>query len=134
MDYSFSKEEEAFRQEVRSFLARELPSGWPPFLQGIGLPLGADGFLVETKLFREMQLKLGKQGWLGMTWPKKYGGQEAAPMKELILLGKGHAPINILFPLIEKISASVQVFLWNDGGYLLYKAAFQDPSNLNQLH
>jgi len=28
MDYRFTPEEEAFRQEVRSFLRAELPEGW----------------------------------------------------------------------------------------------------------
>ena len=28
MEFSFSPEEEAFRQELRGFLKRELPEGW----------------------------------------------------------------------------------------------------------
>lgn len=65
MDFGFSKEEEAFRREVREFLRREVTPevreeadsgiGWGPHIW-------------------ELVRKLGARGLLTPTWPKEYGG------------------------------------------------------------
>ena len=34
---------------------------------------------------REFSQKLGQQGWIGLTWPKQYGGQERSYLDRLIL-------------------------------------------------
>ncbi len=57
-------EAEALRREVREFIAREMPADyWPnsDFNQG------------HSPAFSQ---KLGARGWIGMTWPKQYGGGE----------------------------------------------------------
>ncbi|MDE0179226.1 MAG: acyl-CoA dehydrogenase family protein, partial [Gammaproteobacteria bacterium] len=57
-------EAEALRAEVRNFVARELPSGyWPnsDFNEG------------HSPAFSR---RLGERGWIGMTWPKRFGGGE----------------------------------------------------------
>jgi alkylation response protein AidB-like acyl-CoA dehydrogenase len=80
MDFVFSPEEEAFRQEIRAFCRAELPSNWgsgayndredsPP-------DLGATS--------RAFQRKLADKGWLTLAWPKEYGGLGAGPMKQLV--------------------------------------------------
>jgi alkylation response protein AidB-like acyl-CoA dehydrogenase len=56
---------EALRQEVRAFIAEELATGyWQPN-SDFGSHRGAD-----------FSKRLGAKGWIGMTWPKKYGGGE----------------------------------------------------------
>src|ERR1700733_7544219 len=67
MDLSFSPEEEAFRSEVRAFIAdakTKLP-------QSLGAPESAtrtkEDYLAWHKL-------LYKQGWIAPLWPKEYGG------------------------------------------------------------
>jgi alkylation response protein AidB-like acyl-CoA dehydrogenase len=32
--------------------------------------------IVDTPKRRAFMRKLGDRGWLGMTWPEKYGGQD----------------------------------------------------------
>ena len=57
-------EAEVLRADVRDFLAREWPSDyWPnsDFNEGHS---------------PEFSRKLGARGWIGMTWPKRYGGGE----------------------------------------------------------
>ncbi len=57
-------EAEALRAEVRDFVARELPPDyWPnsDFNEGHS---------------PDFSRKLGKRGWIGMTWPKRFGGSE----------------------------------------------------------
>jgi alkylation response protein AidB-like acyl-CoA dehydrogenase len=56
---------EALRAEVRAFIADELAAGrWVPN-SDFGSHRAAD-----------FSRRLGARGWIGMTWPKKYGGGE----------------------------------------------------------
>jgi len=82
MDFRFSEEEEAFRKEVHDFLSEALPPDW------LGVdPDGHHEQAVEElhQFDLEMRHKLAGRGWLGLIWPKEYGGQEAPLMKQLIL-------------------------------------------------
>lgn len=59
-------ETRALREEVRAFIAEEVAAG--TFQPAKGL----DG----ESFNREFSRKVGARGWIGMTWPKKYGGHE----------------------------------------------------------
>ncbi len=78
MDFRFTKDEEAFRQEVRQFLKDVPPENFP--LQMIDDGHGTGGWSYEYT--RE----LGKKGWLSRTWPKEYGGLGRSIIDRLILL------------------------------------------------
>jgi len=93
MDFTFTPEEEAFRQEVRQWLKKEIPPRW--------IELDA-GLWEETEeswaLSREFQRKLGRKGWLAPAYPKEYGGSEMSHMRRLILaeeLNYNRAPVSI---------------------------------------
>jgi alkylation response protein AidB-like acyl-CoA dehydrogenase len=65
----------ALREEVRAFLAVEL-AGMTP-LQKARSWMGFDaGF----------SRKLGARGWIGMVWPKKYGGHERTALERYVVL------------------------------------------------
>jgi len=82
MDFRFTEEEEAFRKEVIAFLKQELPPDW----RGVDPDMYEDDAVEEVhQLSLKLQRKLGAKGWLGMEWPKKYGGQEAPLMMQVIL-------------------------------------------------
>ncbi len=82
MDFRFTDEEEAFRKEVRAFLEKELPSDWP----GVDPDMyHEDAFDHIHEVSMETQKKFAAKGWLGLTWPKKYGGQEQPLWKQMIL-------------------------------------------------
>jgi alkylation response protein AidB-like acyl-CoA dehydrogenase len=68
MDFRFSEEQERLRQEVREFLEQELP-GWAD-----GAPDGLAALIPGYMYFPEFERKLGARGWLGLSWPKEYGG------------------------------------------------------------
>ena len=79
MDFRFSPEEEAFRQELRRFLDRELPAAWDgrdPFGEGDG----EEGWRFQ----RQFVSKLARRRWLAMAWPTEYGGLGATHMRQLI--------------------------------------------------
>lgn len=61
-----SKAAEAVRVEVREFVAEEIAAG--TFTPSVDTWLGG----VDAAFSR----KLGERGWLGMTWPRRYGGHE----------------------------------------------------------
>jgi len=81
MEFRFSPEEEAFRQEVREFLRRE----WSEDAAegGAESPLGYGGGRGLDEI-RRFQKKLAQKGWLTLAWPKEYGGMGASVMKQVI--------------------------------------------------
>ena len=79
MDFEFSSEEKAFSVEVERFL----DANYDPEV----MDLTKENFsqLVDTPKRRAFMKKLSQRGWLGMTWPKQYGGQEKKGVYEYIL-------------------------------------------------
>ena len=93
MDFTFTKEQEAFREEVRGWLKKEIPPRWIELDPGLW---------EETEeswaLSREFQRKLGQKGWLAPAYPTEYGGLDMSHMQRLILseeLNYNRAPISI---------------------------------------
>lgn len=77
MDFKFTEQQEAWRQEVRGFLKRNPPENFPIQCPDDGFGCGAWS--------DEFGRLLGSQGWLTLAWPKKYGGKERPLMDVLIL-------------------------------------------------
>ena len=65
-------EAQKLRQKVRTFLAEEIQNG-------TFQPHSGTGFN------REFSQKVGQQGWIGMTWPKKYGGKEMSQFERFVV-------------------------------------------------
>ena len=80
MNFAFTKEEEAFRQEILAFLRQELPPGW------IGATYYEDELEEEDiwAMGRKMAPKLGQKGWLAMAWPRDYGGQARSHIEQTL--------------------------------------------------
>jgi len=75
MDFGFTEEQNKFRQEVRHFLEEEIKKGyWEPacdaWIQGFD---------------PEFSKRVAQRGWIGLTWPKEYGGQGLSYVDRLIL-------------------------------------------------
>lgn len=66
---------EALREEVRAFLADELATRTP-----LARADSWNGF------DRDFSRKLGQRGWLGMTWPKQYGGHERSAFERYVVV------------------------------------------------
>jgi alkylation response protein AidB-like acyl-CoA dehydrogenase len=67
-------EAEALRREVRAFVAEERASGHLPPPTRIGL-----GYSVETTK------RIAARGWIGLTWPKEYGGGERSALERYVM-------------------------------------------------
>src|SRR6202049_2287035 len=65
---------EALRGEVRGFIAGELAGGlWVP---------NSDFGSHRSAAFSR---RLGARGWIGMTWPKRYGGGERSTLERYVV-------------------------------------------------
>src|SRR5436853_2814406 len=95
MDFSLTPEQQAFRQTVRAWLRDHIPSEWK-HVGSSELPR------VEAyELLREWQRRLYDAGFVGLTWPKEYGGHGLTFMEELIVheemaLAKAPPILNVL--------------------------------------
>ncbi len=89
MDFDFTPEEQAFADEVENWLVENHdPVVMDPTRENFTQ-------LADTPERRAFMKKLAAQGWLGMSWPKEYGGQEIEGVYEYILneaLAKHSAP------------------------------------------
>lgn len=65
---------EILRSEVRAFIARERAEGNLPPPEKLGI-----GFNVETTK------RIAAQGWIGLTWPKQYGGGERTALERYVM-------------------------------------------------
>ena len=74
MNLDFTPEENAFRAEVRAFIAEN----YPPELraaQDAGRPLTKAEYLMWHKV-------LAKKGWVAPSWPKALGGTDWTPTQK----------------------------------------------------
>ena len=79
MDFDFSPEEQAFADEVEQWLVENHdPVVMDPTRENFAQ-------LADTPERRAFMKKLAAKGWLGMSWPKEYGGQEIEGIYEFIL-------------------------------------------------
>jgi alkylation response protein AidB-like acyl-CoA dehydrogenase len=88
MDFSLSPQEEAFRKELRDWLDANTPElrqrmrRQGPMMMGGGEPGGPGG---EGQDFsRWWHKKLYDAGYVGIAWPKEYGGRGATLMEQVI--------------------------------------------------
>src|SRR6202162_5221159 len=81
---------EALRQDVRAFLAAEVAAGtFDPDRPGHG-----------DSHDRAFSRRIGARGWIGMTWPKKYGGHERSFLERYVVTEEfrvANAPVRLHF-------------------------------------
>jgi alkylation response protein AidB-like acyl-CoA dehydrogenase len=80
MDLRHRPEDEAFRDEVRSWLNERLVGEYAD-LGGAGRP-GREHEGIEVR--QAWERELGKAGWIGLGWPAEYGGRDATLLQQVI--------------------------------------------------
>jgi alkylation response protein AidB-like acyl-CoA dehydrogenase len=91
VEFGFTAEEQAFREDVRRFVAEHPPERYP--LDGMDAGYGSGAHS------RAFMAELGARGWLAMTWPRAFGGEERPMFFKLVLfeeLAKVGAPFGPL--------------------------------------
>ncbi len=75
MRFRLTADQARLRDEVRAFVAAELPAE--------GRAVREDGWVVGFS--RRFSRKLGERGWIGVTWPRPYGGRERSAVDRLVI-------------------------------------------------
>jgi 3-oxocholest-4-en-26-oyl-CoA dehydrogenase alpha subunit len=79
MDFDFTSEQRAFLAEVEAFLdAAEDPEVFDLTRENMAQ-------IVDTPARRAFMAQLAEHGWLGITWPKEWGGKEDDGVYEYLL-------------------------------------------------
>ncbi len=113
MDLSFTPEEEAFRDEVRTFLAEKVP---PRVAETI-----RDGKRPSKVDMVEWHAILNERGWLASHWPERYGGPGWSVIERFIFdheAAIANAPrivpfgVNMLGPVLLQYGSEEQKAHW----------------------
>ena len=121
MDFAFTPEQEALRQELREYFTAMMT---PEVEAG----LAETGW--EGPLYKELVHQIGRDGWLGVGWPTEYGGQGRTPVEQLIFFDevqRANAPVPML--AINTVGPTIMRF-----GSDEQKARFLPPILAGELH
>ncbi len=109
MDLNYSPEEEAFRAEVKAFLAEKLPPELAAKVKG--------GKRLTKADHQRWQRALSERGWLAQSWPREHGGAAFTAVQKHIFdeeAAAAGAPIIVPFgvsmvaPVIMKFGTDAQ--------------------------
>ncbi|MCB2060845.1 MAG: acyl-CoA dehydrogenase family protein [Novosphingobium sp.] len=112
MDFDWTTEQQAFRQSLKDFLAKNLPEDWEKFSEhGPASP-------ALTRFAREFCGKLADNGMLFPHWPKEIGGEGLGPWEQQILAeemwiageprGGQYMNVNWIGPTLERYGTEEQ--------------------------
>ena len=82
MNFTFTEEQQKFREEIRSFCERE--------------PYGEIDARVASDFSPEFYRKVAAKGWIGLVFPKEYGGQGRGGIEQTIFgeeMGSHRGPV-----------------------------------------
>jgi len=78
MEIQLTSEQRAFRAELRDYFAKMMIG---ELARELAAPGTSEGGGPE---FRKAMRQMGRDGFLGLSWPKEYGGQERTPIEQFI--------------------------------------------------
>jgi alkylation response protein AidB-like acyl-CoA dehydrogenase len=92
MQFALTPEQQQLDKDVREYLKRTMPPGledeWETNFEGDG-PIN-----------RQYLRQLGADGWLGIGWPKEYGGQNRSPIDQYIFYDIAYGYHGIRVPMM----------------------------------
>ncbi len=113
MDFDFTPEQETFRKEVRLWLEQNLPDD----LRGRGFA-ASRAEPEEVARLRAWQKTMYEAGYVGMDWPREFGGRGASLVEQIILyqeMARAESPqlvnrggLSMLGPTLMKYGAPAQ--------------------------
>jgi alkylation response protein AidB-like acyl-CoA dehydrogenase len=78
MHIALSPEQEALRAELREYFAALVT---PEIRNALSMSSGEFG---DAEVYKSIIRQIGHDGWLGIGWPKEYGGQDRSMVDQLI--------------------------------------------------
>jgi alkylation response protein AidB-like acyl-CoA dehydrogenase len=107
----FTAAEEAFRDELRAWLVVHVPRESPP-----------EDDVERRRFQRAWQRELAAGGWVGIQWPREYGGRAAGLHEQIIFtqeMARARAPeildavsVNIVGPTLIRFGTPAQRARW----------------------
>jgi alkylation response protein AidB-like acyl-CoA dehydrogenase len=102
MRLAYSPEHEALRKELRDYYGKLLT---PELLEEVRRSEGVGPTV------REVVRKMGEDGWLGIGWPKEYGGRGMTPIEQFIFFDESMrvgAPVPML--TVNSVAPTIMQF------------------------
>lgn len=81
MRIALEPDQVALKQELQGYFS-ELVT--PEVKAALGAATGFDGEFGEAGVYKSVIRQLGTDGWLGIGWPKEYGGQARSMIEQLV--------------------------------------------------
>ena len=78
MDFGYTGEQEDLRQQVQKFIDDNVSQDLLDEMEG-----GEEGG--RGPQYRELVKKVADKGWIGISWPKEYGGQSGSRIDQYIV-------------------------------------------------
>jgi alkylation response protein AidB-like acyl-CoA dehydrogenase len=137
MHLDFTPEQKALRATIRRYwedlFTPELRARFEGEHEEMGGPV-----------FREIVSRMGKDGWLGIGWPKEYGGQGRSALEQFIFWDETHrarAPlpyigVNTIGPALMQFGSTAQKTELLPGilrGELMFGVGYTEPSSGTDL-
>jgi 3-oxocholest-4-en-26-oyl-CoA dehydrogenase alpha subunit len=121
MRFQETAEQRALRAELRRYFADLLPAEDRE-------KLGAPG--ENAAVFRQVVRRLGQDGWLGLGWPKEYGGQARSAVDQYLMFDEvQRAGIPFPFVTVNTVAPSMMRFGTDE-----QKATYLPPILSGQLN
>jgi alkylation response protein AidB-like acyl-CoA dehydrogenase len=102
MKLAYSPEHEALRQELRDYYIKLLT---PEIREEVGRSEGVG------PIVRKVVRRMGADGWLGIGWPKEYGGRGMTPIEQFIFFDesmRAGAPVPML--TVNSVAPTIMQF------------------------
>ena len=108
MELQFTPEQRRFRDELRAYLARMMTPALVQETDG--------GFEGGGPEFRKAMKQMGRDGLLGLNWPREYGGQERSAVEQFIFADEIQAvgfpfpflTLNTIGPVLQRYGTEAQ--------------------------
>src|SRR6195952_3357820 len=106
MRIGYSPEQEELRRELRSYFTKLMTPE-----RAEALSAGDGGEMGRGSVYRDTVAQMGKDGWLTLSWPKEFGGQERPPMDGLIFNDEASiANVPVPFLTINSVAPTIMSF------------------------
>ncbi|MBQ11490.1 MAG: hypothetical protein CMJ45_08070 [Planctomyces sp.] len=78
MEFAYTADQEALRQEVQQFIADNVDGP-------VRKEIANTDEMSQGPLVRDLRKKVAAKGWVGISWPKEYGGQDGSRIDQYIV-------------------------------------------------
>src|SRR5215467_5555511 len=105
MDLTYTPEQERLRQQLRAYFAGLMTPDVRAALTA------ADGEYGNGEAYRRVVRRLGRDGWLALSWPREYGGRGASLLDQLIFTDEAAiAGVPVPFLTINTVGPTIMRF------------------------